>query len=792
MLRKFCLLSLLLVLCPLLPAQRLIYNTSAKEWTEALPVGNGRLGAMVFGGIGEERLQINESTLWGGTPHDYTNPEAYTHLAELRQLIFAGKVQEADALSAKMMGRPKLLAPYQPFCDLHLRFDTAGEVTEYRRTLDLKEAVASVVYKQNGASFRREVFASHPDQLIVLRLSADQPGRQSFTLQLDSPQPGAKVDFAGASTLRLSGQIQPRENPAYSWIASWSEPGEKYSARVELRAEGGRVTQENGALHVIGADAVTVLVSGATSFRNFQDISGDADAAAAQMLAAAAGKSYAQLKSAHIADYQSLFSRVDLYLGSLGEEERPTGERLRDFAKTNDPQLVALYYQFGRYLLISSSRPGGQPANLQGIWNNDLQPAWASKWTTNINLQMNYWPAESGALWESEEPLWSMIRDLRVTGAETAKSHYHARGWVLHHNTDLWRATTPVDGSWGLWPVGEAWLANQMWDHYEFSGDETFLREQAYPAMKEASEFLLDMLVEVPQGLPQAGRLVTNPSYSPENTYKLNGNEVHLSYGTTMDIELLRDLFARTVKASELLQEDAALRRQLNVALGKLPPLQISKLGTLQEWIQDYDEVEVDHRHVSHLYGLFPGETVTRAMPQLEHAARLSLERRGDGGTGWAKAWKISLWAHLGEGDHAYKLLQGLISGSTLTNMFDTCPPFQIDGNFGGAAGIAEMLVQSDGENIYLLPALPSNWKDGEVKGLRVRGGYVLDMSWHNGIAKSVSFSGGFRKAKVFYKGKPVEIKPVDGKNIMSIFVDWDEKTQHLERFYVKNAGGAD
>ncbi|MGE5326916.1 MAG: glycosyl hydrolase family 95 catalytic domain-containing protein, partial [Deltaproteobacteria bacterium] len=712
---------------------KLTYDKPAAKWTEALPLGNGRIGAMVFGGTNNERLQINESTLWGGGPHDYTNPEAYAHLEEIRQLIFEGKAVEAERLSGPLMGRPKLLMPYQPFCDIRLNFPGHDQATEYRRELHLDNAVANVSYKIGAVEFRREVFVSYPDQVLVIRVIASQPGQIAFSVGLDSPQPGTAVESSATATLQLTGQIQPRQNPPQSWTGSWDQPGLRFAAVLKALTEGGSVRIAGEHLEISGANSVTILFSDATSFRNYHDISGDALATAQGYLQRASLRSYESLKQRHVEDFSRLFSRVELHLG----EDRSNDSadlRIKTFSQTDDPSLLALYFAFGRYALISSSRPGGQPANLQGIWNQDLNPAWGSKMTTNINLEMNYWQADSGDLWETEEPLWNLVRDLRVTGAETARVHYHCKGWVLHHNTDLWRATTPIDGPWGIWPMGEAWLANQMWDHYEFSRNREFLARDAYPAMKEAAEFVLGFLVEAPAGTPFAGRLVTNPSTSPENRYFQDGKPSSLTYAATMDIELINELFENYRRAAEILGIDSAFWSELEKTRQRLPPLEIGKRGQLQEWIEDYAEVESEHRHVSHLYALYPGHDISlKDTPGFAAAAKKTLELRGDGGTGWSTVWRVALWARLQNPERAYTNLKLLIMKNTLPNMFDLCPPFQIDGNLGGPAAITEMLVQSTPEEIDVLPALPRQWPSGSLKGVRVRGGGKVDITWKGG-----------------------------------------------------------
>jgi alpha-L-fucosidase 2 len=763
----------------------LVYDKPASQWNEALPLGNGLMGAMVFGGVPDERVQLNLGTLWGGAPHDYVDPGAASRLKQIRKLIFAGKVAQAEALSAGFMGDPKLLMPFQPFGDLRLHFENKGTVSDYRRELRLDDAIGTVSYAIGNVHFRRETFISYPDRVLVMRLSADRPAAQNFTVALTSPQPGAKVALAGADAIELTGQIAPRANPASSWTGSWSQPGMSYAGRLAIKTEGGSVRQAGDHLEVSGADAVTLVFSGATSFTSYRDIGGNASAAAGAVLAKAAQKSYEALKNAHLADYRALFDRVHLRLGNDASGENvATDQRIGDFKTRDDPSLVALYYQYGRYLLISSSRAGGQPANLQGIWNQDLLPAWGSKWTTNINLQMNYWPAETGDLWETQAPLWDLIDDLRVTGAKTAQRYYGARGWVLHHNSDLWRATAPVDGPWGLWPMGGVWLSNQMWDHYAFSGDEAFLRNRAYPAMKGAAQFVLDFLVEAPKGSPVAGKLVTNPSTSPENRYLLHGKPVSLTYAATMDIELINDLFDHVRAAARHLGVDTALVSRIDAAQQRLPPLQIGHKGQLQEWIEDYPETEPDHRHVSHLYAIYPGDAISPdKTPVLAEAAKRSLQLRGDGGTGWARAWKIALWARLGDGDHAYKLLHDLIAENTLPNMFDDHPPFQIDGNFGGTAAIAEMLMQSRIGEVTVLPALPGRWQEGEVDGLRARGGLRVGITWRRGTPTEVRLlSKAATSVRLRYQDQTVVVSLEPGKELTvdaSRLMSPEEERQH-------------
>ena len=753
---------------------RLWYQQPAAEWVEALPIGNGRLGAMVFGGIASEKIQFNEDTVWQGEPHDYARTGAHRHLGRIRALLTAGEQAEAEELAMKQfMSDPLRQKAYQAFADLTLDFPNidAAQATGYERALDIDTAIASVAFDAGGTSYTREVFSSYPDQAIVVHLSASGDGNLSFEAGMRSAHPGATIEHRDGSVILAGG------------VAAGAV---RFEARLTIETDG--IAEFSGEKMIVrDANHATVRLAGATNFVNFRDVSADPAARNIERLAAIQSKSYEQLKADHVADYQDLFRRVTLDLGRSAAADLPIDKRIENFTTADDNHLVALLFQYGRYLLIASSRGEGQPANLQGLWNDQNQPAWDSKYTVNINTEMNYWPAESTAVPETQEPLFQALKDIAQAGANVAREHYNARGWVLHHNFDLWRGSAPINHSnHGIWPSGGAWLCQNLWQHYLYSGDEAFLRETAYPLLRGAARFFADVLVETPDGK----WLISGPSNSPENG--------GLVMGPTMDHQIIRNLFGNTIAAAEILAVEPAFVSELKALRERIAPNSIGRLGQLQEWLEDVDDPENKHRHVSHLFGLHPGVEITPyGTPELFAAARKSLEFRGDGATGWSMGWKVNWWARLLDGDHAYLILSNLLQpvptgtsenldgrrGGLYPNLFDAHPPFQIDGNFGVTAGIAEMLLQShdphgtplgesdvqSGKSGYLclLPALPTQLASGAVSGLRARGGFEVAIKWDQGELSEATISSKQGKAlKVRYQNREIEVTVKSGESI--------------------------
>lgn len=766
-------------LAPVVPAQdalTLWYRKPANLWTDALPVGNGHLGAMVFGGIAHERIQFNEQTVWTGEPHDYSHKGASRSLGKIRELLWAGRQKEAEDLAMKeFMSVPIRQQAYQAFGDLLLDFPGVreGEVAGYRRTLNLDTGIASVEYTQAGVTYRREVFASYPANVLVVRISASKAGSISFKIALKCAHDNNPC--FGSSPLLPSGELAMSGQVKDSAI--------HFEARLAVNADGGGRQTEGWSIAILGANSVTLILTGATNFANYKDVSANPKGRNDATLAAVHNKTYEALRAEHIQDHQSLFRRVSLDLGTTDAARLPTGERIAAFANGTDPALVALLFQYGRYLMIASSRPGGQPANLQGLWNDSNSPPWDSKYTDNINTEMNYWPAEETNLSECHLPLFDALQDLAQSGAITAREHYHARGWVVHHNFDLWRGTAPINASdHGIWQTGGAWLSTHLWEHYLFTGDREFLRLKAYPLMKGAALFFVDTLVKD----PKSGFLITGPSNSPE--------QGGLVMGPTMDRQIVRTLFGEVIAAAKALNVDSDLRLQLTAMRQQIAPNRIGKYGQLQEWMEDKDDPKNDHRHVSHLWGVYPGSEITPyGTPDLFQAARQSLIFRGDAATGWSMGWKINLWARFLDGGHAYRILQNLIapaSDKTATtppraglfpNLFDAHPPFQIDGNFGATAGITEMLLQSDdpygtpasltpvqsGEAAFvnLLPALPPALPAGKATGLRARGGLDVALSWKDGkLVRATLAARESKPVKVRYAGQETGIQAQAGQ----------------------------
>lgn len=781
----------------------LTYSTPAEQWTDALPVGNGRLGAMVFGGIKTELLQLNEDTLWSGGPRDWNNPAAREVLPKVRAALFAGRYEEATELCKQMQGPYN--QSYQPLGDLSIKFEFDGEPTDYHRELDIDSAIAKTRFVAGGVTYTREIFASFPADVIVISITANRPGRISFSAELSSPLESESVAVSD-DRIALRGRAPAHVDPSYLksenpiiYGEGPDDEGMRFAGHLQAVASGGNVsTSATGRLRVTDADSVILFFAADTSFNGYDKSPAHEglhpDIEPERVLKSVTRQSLTTLRSAHVSDHQALFRRVTLDLGPAGTGLE-TQDRVRQYKDGNDPGLAALVFQYGRYLLIASSRPGTQPANLQGIWNHHLRPPWSSNWTLNINSQMNYWPAESTNLSELHEPMLRFISELAENGRETADTNYGAKGWVAHHNADLWRQSAPVGNygagqpKWANFTMGGVWHCMDLWEHYAFSGDIEYLRKFAYPIMKGAAEFCLDWLVENPDG-----HLVTSPATSTENRFRTtDGQDGQVCAGTPQDTALIWDLFTNCIEASTLLRLDTEFRQRVDTARSKLLPYQVGARGQLQEWIEDFEEVEPHHRHLSHLIGMHPGRQITpEDSPELAKAVRQSMELRTDESTGWSMAWKVNLWARLKDGDRAHKIIGNLLrlvgtqetnythEGGIYPNLFDAHPPFQIDGNFGVTAGVAEMLLQSHRRTpgnatiIEILPALPSAWPTGSVTGLRARGGFEVGCSWKDGLVREVRIKS--------LLGKPCVVLMGDSQTHLNIEVGKTEtlRPRHL------------